>query len=254
MQIVKHIFLDVLKSRMVVFYAIFLGILATSILWFTGQGTKSIVTLQNITLIATPLIALVFSSNYIYNSTDFISLLLTQPIKRSTVFWAFYGAIVLALTIAILIGLGLPILLFSFSPAGLILVYLTTLLNLVFCALGIWIAVTIFDKAKGLGAVLLIWLFLTLVYDGLALLILYSFQDYPLMTPVVIITSLNPIDLARVNLLLEMDISALMGFTGAVYKKFFSSGVGSLVAFLLLALWAILPTYVSQRKFLIKDF
>lgn len=254
MLISKHVFLDVLKSRMVVFYALFLAVLSVSIIWFSGDSSKSIVTLQNITLIATPLIALVFSSNYLYNSSDFISLLLTQPIKRQQVFWAFYGSIVVALTLAILLGLGLPLLVFQMNGLGFTLLYLTLMLNLVFVALGIWIATKVSDKAKGLGAVLLIWLFLTLVYDGIALLVLYFFQEYPLMTPVVIITSLNPVDLARVNLLLEMDISALMGFTGAVYKKYFSSGVGSIIALALLLTWALIPTLLSKRKFLKKDF
>lgn len=254
MLISKHVFLDVLKSRMVVFYALFLAVLSVSIIWFSGDSSKSIVTLQNITLIATPLIALVFSSNYLYNSADFISLLLTQPIKRKQVFWAFYGSMVVALTLAIFLGLGLPLLVFQMSGLGFTLLYLTLMLNLVFVALGIWIATKVSDKAKGLGAVLLIWLFLTLVYDGIALLVLYFFQDYPLMTPVVIITSLNPVDLARVTLLLEMDISALMGFTGAVYKKYFSSGAGSMVALGLLLTWALIPTLLSKRKFLKKDF
>lgn len=239
---------------MVLFYALFLFILTTSVLWFDGSSAKAIVTLQNITLLAAPLIALVFSSTYIYNSRDFIALLLTQPIERKTVFWSFLGAIAFSLTAAIFMGFGIPILLFGYTQAALTLLYLTLLLNLVFVALGMWVSTRIQDKAKGLGAALLIWLTLTLLYDGIVLLVLNWFQEYPLMTPVVILTSLNPIDLTRVSLLLEMDISALMGFTGAVYKKYFSSGHGALVTFIFLALWALIPTWLSKRKFSIKDF
>jgi len=125
---------------------------------------------------------------------------------------------------------------------------------LVFTGLGVWVAISINDKAKGLGAALLIWLFLSLVYDGLALLVLYAFQEYPLMTPVVVITACNPIDLTRVSLLLQMDVSALMGFTGAVYKKYFNTGLGSLISFILLTLWASVPVIISRKKFLVKDF
>ena len=254
MQILKHIAIDILKSRIVLFYALFLFILTTSILWFDGGGAKAIITLQNITLLAAPLIALVFSSTYMYNSRDFIALLLTQPIERKTVFWAFLGAMAFSLTAAIFIGFGIPILLFGYTQAALTLLYLTLSLNLVFVALGMWVATRIQDKAKGLGAALLIWLTLTLLYDGVVLLVLNWFQEYPLMTPIVILTSLNPIDLTRVSLLLEMDISALMGFTGAVYQKYFSSGQGAIITFVLLALWAIIPTWLSKRKFLVKDF
>ena len=239
---------------MVLIYAIFLFVLSTSVLWFSGQEAKAIITLQNITLLVAPLMALVFSCSYMYNSKDFMALLLTQPIKRSKVFWSFYGAVAISLTLAIMLGFGLTIIFFNFTKTGLVLVYLTLLLNLVFTGLGVWVAISINDKAKGLVAALLIWLFLSLVYDGLALLVLYAFQEYPLMTPVVVITACNPIDLTRVSLLLQMDVSALMGFTGAVYKKYFNTGLGSLISFILLTLWASVPVIISRKKFLVKDF
>ncbi|MFY0672270.1 MAG: ABC transporter permease subunit [Bacteroidia bacterium] len=254
MQILKHILIDLLKSRMIVFYSAFLFVLTLSVLWFSGQEAKAIVTLQNITLLVAPLMAIVFSSSYIYNSRDFMALLLTQPIKRSKVFWSFYGAMAISLSLAIFIGFGLPIIIYNATSVGLSLLLLTILLNLVFVALGVWVATRITDKAKGLGAALLLWLFLTLVYDGLALLVLYWFQEYPLMTPVVIITSLNPVDLTRVSLLLQIDISALMGFTGAVYKEFFSSNLGTILSVALLLIWSTLPLFVSQKRFVTKDF
>jgi Cu-processing system permease protein len=254
MQILKHILVDLLKSKLILFYSTFLFVLTLSVLWFSGQEAKAVITLQNITLLVAPLIAVVFSSSYLYNSKDFMALLLTQPIKRSKVFWSFYGAIAISLSVAIFIGFGLPIIIYNATAVGISLLLLTILLNLVFVALGIWVATAISDKAKGLGASLLIWLFLTLVYDGLALLVLYWFQEYPLMTPVVIITSLNPVDLTRVSLLLQIDISALMGFTGAVYKEFFSSNTGSVLSILLLILWSTIPLIFSQKKFISKDF
>lgn len=254
MQILKHILIDLLKSKMVIIYSIFLFVLTMSVLWFSGQEAKAIVTLQNITLLVAPLMAVVFSSSYLYNSRDFMALLLTQPIKRSKVFWSFYGAIATSLSASILLGFGLPILLYNATNTGLLLLILTIMLNLVFVALGVWVATVFNDKAKGLGAALLIWLFLTLVYDGLALLVLYWFQEYPLMTPVVIITALNPVDLTRVSLLLQMDISALMGFTGAVYKEFFNSSWGLVLAIALLLCWAAFPLIRSQRVFIKKDF
>ncbi|MBI3141767.1 MAG: ABC transporter permease subunit [Bacteroidetes bacterium] len=254
MLMLRHILIDVIKNRMVVMYAAFLMLLTTSVFMFTEHEAKAMVSLQNITLLVAPLMALVFSSSYLYNSRDFMALLLTQPIGRQRVFWAFVGAVAVALSMAILVGLGIPVLVFNFSPTGLLLLLLTVLLNLVFAALGAWVSVSIADKARGLGAVLIIWFFLTLVYDGLALLLLYMFQEYPLMTPIVVLTSLNPIDLSRVGLLLQMDISALMGFTGAVYKKYFNSGLGMALALILLMVWAAIPVTLARRKFLVKDF
>lgn len=239
---------------MVLFYALFLLLFSSSILWFSGDGSKAMITLQNILLIASPLIALVYSTMYFYNSNDFIALLLTQPIKRSRVFWSLNAALSLSLSMALLVGLGLPLLFFSTQPIALSLLSLTLMLNLVFVALGLWVSNATNDRTRGLGFVLLIWLFFTLLYDGLALFVLYWFQEYPLMTPILLITSLNPVDLARVNLLLQMDISALMGLTGAVFKDFFSSGLGSFISGCLLLLWILIPNLVAARKFQTKNF
>ena len=69
-----------------------------------------------------------------------------------------------------------------------------------------------------------------------------------------IATFLNPIDLARVLVLLKLDISVLMGYTGAVYRNFFGTfvGIGFSIAFLIL--WAIIPTFISVKLFAKKDF
>jgi Cu-processing system permease protein len=51
-----------------------------------------------------------------------------------------------------------------------------------------------------------------------------------------------------------MDISALMGFTGAVYKQFFNSGLGVFIALFLLGVWALFPVLFSAKTFKSSDF
>ena len=75
-------------------------------------------------------------------------------------------------------------------------------LSLVFTAFALCVAVRIDDRAWGLGAALLVWLLCTLVYDGLILLVTTLFGDYPLEAPLLVMVFLNPVDLARVLLLL----------------------------------------------------
>ena len=65
---------------------------------------------------------------------------------------------------------------------------------------------------------------------------------------------LNPIDLSRTLILLELDISALLGYTGAVFKKFFGTNFGLVVSFTMLVLWVILPVLRIVRKSKKKDF
>ena len=67
------------------------------------------------------------------------------------------------------------------------------------------------------------------------------------------ISGLNPIDLSRIIVLLRLDVSALMGYTGAVFKDFFGTTLGFGVALLALSLWAIVPLLISTKKFRTKD-
>ena len=64
----------------------------------------------------------------------------------------------------------------------------------------------------------------------------------------------NPIDLARVALLLQLDVSALMGYTGAVFQQWLGGGPGMLVAACALLLWIAAPLWFGLRAFRAKDF
>jgi Cu-processing system permease protein len=67
-------------------------------------------------------------------------------------------------------------------------------------------------------------------------------------------TALNPIDLSRTLILLKLDISALLGYTGAVFKKFFGTQLGFWISMLVLLLWTVIPILVLKYKASRKDF
>jgi Cu-processing system permease protein len=67
------------------------------------------------------------------------------------------------------------------------------------------------------------------------------------------LSALNPIDLSRILILLQLDVSAMMGYTGAVFKDFFGTSTGLLFSFFVLLFWIILPVWYSARKFNSKD-
>jgi Cu-processing system permease protein len=50
-----------------------------------------------------------------------------------------------------------------------------------------------------------------------------------------------------------MDNSALMGYTGAVFKDFFGTSVGITVTTIVLCFWILIPVWISARKFGKKD-
>ena len=70
----------------------------------------------------------------------------------------------------------------------------------------------------------------------------------------IIMSIINPIDLARILFLIEFNISALMGYTGAVFERFFGDFVGVIISTFFLLLWVIIPLFLSTRFFQKKDF
>jgi Cu-processing system permease protein len=50
-----------------------------------------------------------------------------------------------------------------------------------------------------------------------------------------------------------MDVSALMGYTGATYKDFFGSSAGMLYTLGILLVWMTAPILLSIRSFNKKD-
>jgi Cu-processing system permease protein len=67
------------------------------------------------------------------------------------------------------------------------------------------------------------------------------------------VSALNPIDLSRILILLQLDVSAMMGYTGAIFKDFFGTTTGMLISLLVLLTWVSLPVWLSVRNFNRKD-
>jgi len=196
---------------------------------------------------------MIFAAIHYYNSYEFIELMLAQPISRKKILSSEFFALGLALSVALLAGLGLPLIIYQSGIDGIWL--LTTTIPLAWSCIAIAFAITvnIRDKAKGIGTVLLLWFYLSLIYDGLILFTMFSLSDYPLEKITLGLIALNPIDLARVSIMLKMDVSALMGYTGALYKHFFGSVYGFAFTFGILLLWIIVPLFIAHHSFQKKD-
>jgi Cu-processing system permease protein len=252
-KIIKYVIADILRNRIVLAYTAFLLLISFSVFALEDNAAKGLLSLLNIVLIIVPLVSIVFSAIYMYNAAEFIELLVSQPLRRSHLWLSLYGGLALALTLAFGIGAGLPILLYTPTPTGITLLLTGLVLTLIFVALAMLAAVRMRDKARGIGVAMLLWLFFSLIYDGIVLFFLFRFSDYPLEKPMIALSSLNPVDMARILILLKMDISALMGYTGAVFRDFFGSATGTLYAGTVLLLWILLPLLLSLRRFRRKD-
>ena len=252
-KISKYVILDLIRNRIVLSYLVVLLAISFSLFNLDSNPVKGILGLLNISLLIVPLVSIIFGTIYYYNSADFIELLLTMPIKRKQIIISVYAGLAVALSVAVLLGMGIPILIYSPNATGLTLLIVSIALTWVFVSIAMLASVLTRDKAKGIGVVILLWLYFGLIYDGLLLLILFTFSDYPMEKSMVALSALNPIDLGRIYILLQLDISAIMGYTGAIYRDFLGSSIGMVFAFAMLFVWIIIPLLLCIRRFNRKD-
>ena len=258
-KVVKYELRDAMRSRWLIAYSLVLVIATDILLRFAGDGGRALLSLINVVLFVVPLVSVVFGTVYFYNAREFTEILLAQPVNRRQLFAGLYLGLAVPLSLGFLAGIGVP---FALQGAGasstlralVALALAGVALTFIFTALALVIAVRAEDRLKGLGTALGLWVVFALVYDGLVLLCVTVFADYSLERPLLVTMLANPIDLARVALLLQFDASALMGYTGAVFERFLGGAGGAAVAAVALALWVILPLLLGARAFRMKDF
>lgn len=258
-KILKYSFFDLMRSRWSLIYFSFYLFLGFVLLFLNNDVSKAIITMMNVIIILGPLIGIVFGIMYYYNSMEFTELLLAQPIKRASIFIGQFLGLAFSLSLSLVLGLGLPFVLYGLFQSGeiwnfLSLLWIGFILTFIFSGIAFYIALANQNRIKGFGMAILFWLFMAVIYDGAFLLLLVWFRDYPLDSFALISSVLNPIDLSRIMILLQLDISALMGYTGAVFKDFFGSRSGLLAAYAILLIWTIVPVIAIVRKAKRKDF
>ncbi|WP_156305749.1 ABC transporter permease [Sphingobacterium endophyticum] len=252
-KIIRYVFVDLLRNRTIIFYTILLLILSISVFSMEDNYEKGLVSLLNIVLFVVPLVSIVFSSIYLYNSAEFINLLVSQPLKRENIWLSIFVGLAGALCLSFLIGVGIPTIIYAYSTSGLTLIGCGLLLTLIFVAIAMWTSVLIRDKAKGIGLAILLWLYFGLLFDALVLFMLFQFSDYPIENIMVGLSMFNPIDICRILILLQLDLSAMMGYTGAIFREFFGNALGMGITLVVMFLWCIIPLWLSVRHFKKKD-
>ncbi len=249
---------DAARNRWGILYTVFFMLVTFGLFQMQAQSAKVAVSLMSICLFLIPLVSSLFGTIYFYNSREFIELVLTQPVNRRTVYLGMFSGLGLSLVAGFWLGVGLPyLILMEINPEQLtsliLLLAVGASLTLIFLAISFWVATKLDDRGKGLAATLGIWLFTALVYDGLVMLATMAFSDYPLESPLLIAVLTNPIDLARVTLLVQTDWAALMGYTGTVFNRFFGTSLGVTIAAAALCLWVLMPLLLGLRRFKVKD-
>ncbi len=257
LKILKYSFYEMIRSRWVFIYSGFYMVATMALLLLSNDLSKVLISLTNIIIVLTPLIGILFGTMYYYNSKEFIQLLLAQALSRWSIFMGMYLGLASALCLSVFLGVGVPLIVYGIlgSPDVVIfflLISMACALSIIFSLIAFLIAMKNDDKVRGLSISIFVWLFFAIIYDGIFLLLLLSFKEYPLDKMTISMIMLNPIDLARILILMKLDMSAMMGYTGAVLSKFLGRGLGILFVSVSLFLWTVLPLwrlhYIGTKK------
>ncbi|UCH27696.1 MAG: ABC transporter permease subunit [Trueperaceae bacterium] len=258
-KVMKYGFFDLLRSRWIFVYTVFFLLITGGLLTFGGDPNQAVLSALNLVLLVIPLVSLMLGLSYYYYTRDFVELILTQPVSRPAVFLGHYAGIALPLALSFLIGTGLPFAVYragneTDAPVVFSLLLAGLLVNLVFSALAFWIGLANEERVRALVIALGVWLGLTMVYDGLLMGFIVLMQSYPIERSLIALSLLNPIDLSRIVVLLQLDIAALLGYTGAVFQRFIGTAWGVAMSLSSLVVWIVLPLLLALRTFRRKDF
>lgn len=248
---------DLLRSRWLLAYALFFFLATFALARFSDTEAKALLSLSNVVLLVVPLANVVFGTMYLYGSREFVELLLAQPVRRSTLFGGLYAGLTIPVALASSAAIVLPFLLRGAGARTLGIVatvaLVSALLSAVFSSIAAVIAYAIEDRVRGLVAAIGVWLLMAVLYDAGVLMAAVQFADYPLERAMLGAMVLNPIDLARLLVLQQFDVAALLGYTGAVFQRFFA-GAGLYAAGGAALLWILAPAFAGAWLFRRKDF
>lgn len=257
--VLAYCLMDLLRSRFIAAYFLFHLAAGWFLMQYAPTSSSGFGALLSLVLFLAPLAATLFGTLYFYQSRGFQELMLAQPVGRAALLGGQALALATALCLAFALGIGIPTLAAGFTGTqdlAFLGVFLAggVLLHLCFLAGAFLIGLGVEDRLRGLSTGLALWLFLVFFYDGALLLLVTRFADYPLDRAVIGAVLLNPVDLERILVLMQLDASVLLGYTGSAFRRFFGTGAGLATCFAALALWVALPTALFFRRLARKDF
>ena len=216
--------------------------------------------LMNLVLFIVPLTGLTLGVTSVTGGSGTLALLLAQPVARGEVLLGKFAGLAAALSVALALGFGAGGLLVALNTgpqqAGsfLVLTAITLVLGWLTVAAALAIAVVWPDRLKAMSAALLLWLLMVVAYDLAVLGATAAFHGVPLQNILFPSLILNPVDLARVVVMLSMGSGALFGPTAAVLAQTFGTGPGIALGLAVLSVETLVPLIVAIAVFRRRDW
>lgn len=252
-------FYENIRNKWLLIYGLTFLVLSSLIIYLgITDPLQAAGSLLSLVLLLVPLFSLVFGSISFSESLSFVEILVSQPISRRDIYIGKLLGLGGGLTLSFVLGMGIGASLqIGMHEKGLgnylLLLALGCLLTLTFLSLAFFLATIVRKRELLFGWVLLAWFVCFVLYDLVVVGVVLLFGDYPLEIPMLVLVFFNPIDLSRVILLVQSDLSAMMGYSGAVFQKYLGHNLGAILGMSVMCIWTIIPTWLGLHFFKKRD-
>lgn len=250
----KYEFVSLCKSRWLWIYFGMFNIFLFALRYFSNDPQQLYVSTMNSVLFFHSVGLLLFSTLSWQNSSEFISLILTQPVSRGTVFLARLTSFYLCL--GFFAAISLLIQMFTSLDSSELLKVLSAqiLIQIIFIGLGFLLAIRIQDRLKAMAMATGLVLLFCLVLDGFTLWIIINYSAYPLEKVILGLSSLNPLTLIKYQNLADEKNALWIGYAGLILSRVWNSVFMKVLSTMALVVWLVGPASLAWLSFKRKDF
>jgi Cu-processing system permease protein len=209
---------------------------------------RTTVTMLHLVFIIIPVVTLVAAGQSVSSDPGYFEFLASQPVGRSDILLGKVAGLFAALTIMTVLGFGLGgmVIALKSNSEGIwkffVFIGTSLALGLVFISISTLLSVLSNRKPMAIVSALIVWLFFLFIYDLIVLATSYYMEEAYLRTILYFSLLGNPIDMARVMVLLTVGGEAALGAAGAGLLRTFGGPVTfAMSAVGLLAIWALIP-------------
>lgn len=221
---------------------------------------RTTVTMLNLMLIIVPVVALVAGGQSLCRDPGYLEFLASQPLSRADILLGKILGLFAALTVMTILGFGLGGLIVAVKSQSvgiwkyLIFVGVSLTLGLVFLALAALLSITAHRRPMAIVTGLILWLFFLFIYDLIVLSASYHVNEAYLRTMLYFSLLGNPIDIARVVVLMSVGGEAALGAAGAGLLRMFGGPVTAAISAAgLFVIWIVTPLTLAAFLFRRQD-
>lgn len=249
----KYEFFSILTGKWLWTFLALYNLLFALVSYYSTEAQQFYISAANLLVYFNFTALILFSNLYWQNNTDFVSLILTQPVNRSTVFLsrltAFYCVLFITTTISLVFHLSR----FVQFDQIFILSFFQIVAQAIAIGIGFSLSVSVSDRLKSLAVGMGLIVLFIFVMDAISLWTIINYSQYPLEKVLLIISALNPIGLVKFEALRGINMTLWSGYAGMLLKRVFDSKLIVTLNLLALFIWWLAPTYWSMRLFKKKD-